>query len=176
MMVTVRALPTPYDPPAGTLTVATPSCCCSSCCCCCLNTLSAAAGVTAGVAHRAATDNGRPAVAAALLGVVAVLAAVGAAWLVARGQSQDAVGPPLGAAIAVYVVVALAAFRHARTHVRGALPVALGVGALTPVLVFVEIALALATELWIEVAAPLCLWGGWRLGRTLLRDRAGTPE
>ena len=166
--MTLRALPTPYDPPAGTLTVATPSCCCSSCCCCCLNLLGAAAGVTAGAAHAAAVRNGRPSGAATVLGFLAVLAGVAVAILVARAQSQDAIGLPLFSGLAAYAVIAVLALRRGGVRLVTALTLVAAVAAGSVAAFFVELALAAATELWIELAAPLALWGGWVVGRSVI--------
>jgi len=166
--LTMRALPTPYDPPAGTLTVATPSCCCSSCCCCCLNLLGAAAGVTASAAHAAAVRNGRPSGAATALGFLAVLAGAAVAVLVARAQSQDAIGLPLFSGLAAYAVVAVLALRRGGVRMVTALAVAVAVAAGSVAAFFVELVLAAATELWIELAAPLAVWGGWVLGRSVI--------
>lgn len=176
MTPTVRALPTPYDPPAGTLTVATPSCCCSSCCCCCLNVVGAAAGITAGAARAAAVNNGRSAAAATALGVLAALAGLGVGILVAGGQSDDAIGLPLTAAIAVYSVVAVLALRRSGVRLRTAAALVAVVAVGSVGLFFVEVSLALATALWIELAAPLTLWGGWVLGRSVIaRYHGGWP-
>jgi hypothetical protein len=175
-MLTVRALPTPYDPPTGTLTVATPSCCCSSCCCCCLNVVGAAAGVTAGAARAAAVKNGRPAAAATVLGFLAVLAGLGVGILVARSQSQDALGLPLFSAIAAYSVVAMLALHRGGVRLRMAVVLVAVVALGSLGLFFVEVALALATQLWIELAAPLTLWGGWVVGRSVIaRYHDGQP-
>jgi hypothetical protein len=166
--LTVRALPTPYDPPTGTLTVATPSCCCSSCCCCCLNLVSAVAGVTAGAAHAAAVKNGRPAAAATMVGVLAVLAGLGVAILVASSQAQGTIGLPLAVGIAVYAIVAVLALRHGGVRLRTAVAVVAAVALGSVALFFFEVSLALATALWIELAAPLALWGGWVVGRSVI--------
>lgn len=50
------ALPTPFDPPSGVATVATPTCCC--CCCCCLNSLAALGAYTATSAYYDASASG----------------------------------------------------------------------------------------------------------------------
>jgi hypothetical protein len=169
--LTVRALPTPYDPPTGTLTVATPSCCCSSCCCCCLNLLGAAAGVTAGAAHAAAVRNGRSSGTATALGFLAILAGVAVAILVARAQTQDAIGPPLVAGITAYAVVAVLALRRAGVRPVTTLALVAAVAAGSVALFFVELSLVAVTELWIELAMPLTLWGGWVLGRSVIARR-----
>lgn len=174
MTVTVRALPTAYDPPTGTLTVATPSCCCSSCCCCCLNTLALAAGTTASAAHQAATDNGRPAGLPAWLGFLAVPAAALVAWLVGRVQSSDDLSVPVVVGIAAGAVVAVIALRIAGARLRLALLSVVAIVAASLVLFFLELAVALGTSLWSLVLTPLSLWGGWRLGKTVMRDRAGS--
>src|SRR5262245_37896081 len=57
MSVTLRALPTAYEPGGAALTVATPSCCC---CCCCANTMVATTALVGAIAYGTAERHGRP--------------------------------------------------------------------------------------------------------------------
>jgi hypothetical protein len=175
MTLRTRVLPTPYDPPSGVLTVATPSCggCC--CCCCCLNAVGAGATVAAAVAHGTAVRNGRPTALPTLLGLSTVVAAGLVAWLVARGQVEDAITPPLAAAIAAYGLVATVALRRAGARLLTAALAALGLAAGTALLFAIELPLTLATELWLELATPFSVWGGWVLGKALIANRDGAP-
>lgn len=172
MTVTTRALPTAYDPPSGVVTVATPSCCC--CCCCCLNALGAGMTVVTSAARAAARGNDRPLLAPTLLGLGALVAAGGVAWLLVVLGVETA-GPPVGAAIVTYGVISALALHRAGVPLRTAALVALAFATGTALIATLELFVALLTALLIELAAPLSMWAGWALGRTLLRDDRGDP-
>lgn len=86
----------------------------------------------------------------------------------ARGQSQDGVALPLFSAIAAYAVVAVLALHRAGVRLVTALALVAAISAGSVALFFVELSLVAVTELWIELAAPLTLWGSWVLGRYVI--------
>lgn len=175
MTMTVRALPTPYDPPDAPVTVATPTCCCSSCCCCCLNATAASVTVAAGAAYGAAAASDRPRFGPTLLGVLALPIAVAVGAFLAPLGSQSA----LAVGFVVYVGLFAAAMSLGGAQTGQAVWVALGIAGLLAVLFVVEVPLAFVTGFLVELLAPLALWIGFKLGfRTgarLAQPEPGSP-
>jgi streptolysin S family bacteriocin protoxin len=171
--VTARALPTAYDPPAGAVTVATPSCCC--CCCCCLNAVGAGATVVTAAARAAARSNHRPQVVPTLLGLGAVVAAGAVAWLLVQGLDVRTAPVPIASAIIAYGAMTVAALHSGGVKLRTAVLVAIAFACGTALLATIELFVALFTALLIEFAAPLSMWGGWVMGRSMMSDDAGAP-
>ncbi|HEX5946221.1 MAG TPA: hypothetical protein VFY82_08090 [Acidimicrobiales bacterium] len=172
MTLTIRPLPTLHDPPAGPVTVATPSCCC--CCCCCLATLGLAGGFTSGAAYETAVRHRRPRAVPTVLAALALPLALVA--LVALLTTFDDLQGVAGAedelttfawvvALAVYLGLAGAALRLAGAGWGQAAGVPAAVAVLAPVMFVLEMPLALLTAFIVELASPLAvLYGVW-IGR-----------
>lgn len=174
MTLTTRALPGPFDPPAGPLTVATPSCCC--CCCCCLATAGAVMGVTAGEAYHRANENGhegRRRALAIVLGLLTVPAAVLAVVVVGPLD----VGTALTALAAFVAVVVVAG---AALGVSGVAPeTGFNFGAAVALIAvpafLVEAIAALFTFFILELLAPFAFWAGLRIARSMHESRFPPP-
>ena len=179
MSLTVRPLATPHDPPAGPVTVATPSCCC--CCCCCLATLGTAIGFSAGAAYETAVRHRRPPTLPTFMALLALPLAV-VSLVVLFGVIDDAQGiagieDELGAlvwvaAIGVYLGLAGGGLRLAGAGWGQAAGVPAAVAVCIPVLFVIELPLALFTALIVELASPATLALGVWLGRTTHRGPA----
>jgi hypothetical protein len=179
--LTVRALPTAYDPPAGAVTVATPSCCC--CCCCCLATLGSVAGFTAGAAHETALRYGRPrgrVTAMAALALPLAVATMIVLFNVIDGlQGVESAEGTLNvlvwvSAIAIYLGLAGAALRLAGASWGRAAGTPVSVALVAPVAFVVELPLALFTVFLVELAAPVAVLLGVKLGRATHRGPVPT--
>lgn len=169
---TVRALPTPFDPPSGPATVATPSCCC--CCCCCLNALAAGVAFTTGAAAGVAATNRRPAVGPVLL----ALAALPVAVATVSGLSKlflDLPGPVgVAAFVLVHVGVSALALRLAGAAWSRTWLVALLVPLAAAGLFAVEIFVALFTMFLVELLTPLTFIAALHLGRRAHQEPEAT--
>lgn len=167
--LSIRALPTAFDPPAGQVTVATPSCCC--CCCCCLNATLGVTSFMASEAYYQAEEHARPTWLALLLGLLAVPFGIGAVALV--GPLVVDSGWIFGAAVVVAATfaagLAAAGVTVPRATGIAAAVTAIGIGAF-----FVEIFGALFTLFILELLCPLSAWGGWAIARS--RHRRRSPE
>jgi len=169
---TVRALPTPHDPPAGPVTVATPSCCC--CCCCCLNSIGAAVGFSIGATTETARTHGRPSLVPTLLAVgagplaITVLVALRAVaeLVLGEGGSDGLVGQVIGATGAgAYVGSFAVAIRLAGGGWSRAIGVpVVSLLAVVP-LVAIEVFAALFTSLLVELLVPAAVLLGIHAGR-----------
>lgn len=178
---TVRALPTPHDPPAGPVTVATPSCCC--CCCCCLNSIGAALGFSIGATTETARAHGRPSLVPTLLAVgaapLAIKVVVVLRWLEALVFGPAGGGDPVGqligvTAVATYVGAFVVAFRLAGAGWARALGVPVVSLVVVVPLVVVEVFAALVTALIVELLVPGAVLLGLHVGRRTHAAPAGT--
>ncbi len=172
--LTVRGLPTPFDPLHQQVTVATPSCCC--CCCCCLSTIAASTGFAAGAVHHTAAANGRKipgfvilAGAGLVLGIAGFVAlqVFGNDLLSLRGTGQD-VWQWVCVIVALVLWLGSIAFglsRAGRANRSTALICAV-VGIATLSLIAVEVFVAFVTAFLIELAFPVFGWLGWRLAKS----------
>jgi hypothetical protein len=167
--ITVRPLPTAFDPDDGPVTIATPSCCCSSCCCCCcLATVAMAATASMAAPYEVAVaQERRGTTLPAFIGLMSVPAAIAAIALVVSA-GIDSVTVVAGAGGIAYVAVMALALWAAGASGDG-LSRAAGLGVmfaiLFAVLFFVEIVLAIVTAFIAELLAFATLFLGWRMGR-----------
>lgn len=182
MTLTVRALPTPHDPPAGPVTVATPSCCC--CCCCCLATLGTAIGFTAGAAYETSVRRRRhpvvPTVMALLalplaIAVLAVLFNVFDDMQGVGGAEDELAAVAWIAAIAVHLGLTIGALRLAGARWAHAVGVSALVAVCIPAAFAAELFVALFTAFIIELASPAAVLLGVWIGRRIHRDPAPAP-
>lgn len=178
----VRALPTPYDPPTALVTVATPSCCC--CCCCCLATLGAATGVGAGAAYELAKGQQRPPGLATTLAAVALpvaivafvaLSAVFSGLQGVEGERDTLTAIAAFVGFGLYLGMTGGGLRLAGASWGRAAAVPLAVAAATPVLFVVELPLALVTLFLVELLAPVTVFLGVKLGRVSQRVPGPPP-
>jgi streptolysin S family bacteriocin protoxin len=169
--LTVRHLPTPFDPASGPVTVATPSCCC--CCCCCLASLGMAVGVAAGAAYETGRGNRTSRAVATVLAVLALPLAL-ATWAglfnVADALSGGEVGGGTATVVflgvvVVYATTVWAAMRAAGASWQRALTLGVSLAASLPVAVVVEAIAALFTLFFIELLAPGAVAFGLWVGR-----------
>jgi len=166
---TLRALPTPFDPPSGPTTVATPSCCC--CCCCCLNALAAGAGFTVGAAAGTADARRRSGLLPILLSLLAVPLAGGVGWALSEIGWNPPVEVGVGAMAVTYAAVTALALRLAGAEWPRALLVALLVPVVAGGIFLVEIFAALFTVFIVELLAPGTFFLALHLGRKAHDDR-----
>lgn len=160
---TLRALPTPFDPPSGPTTVATPSCCC--CCCCCLNALAAGAGFTAGAAGGTAATHRRSGVVPILLGLAALPAGIAAASALNDLVGEIAAQVAVATVVLVYAAVSVVALRLAGAAWDRTLLVSLLVPLAAGGLFIVEVFAALFTVFIVELLAPVSFFFALQLGR-----------
>ncbi len=166
MTITVRNLPTAYDPPEGGLSVATPSCCC--CCCCCLATVSGTSMFLGTEAYFRASE--RPSSHGAR------------GWAFLLGFAS-LIAPPLLLLVTVPDLLAVALV--ASPLLAGAVLVAVGTPKPDAIVIVtatllvaaiafgVELVLALLTFFILELTFPLTMWGGWAIARSRHRERVG---
>jgi membrane protein DedA with SNARE-associated domain len=176
MTVTVRPLAGAYDPPVGSLTVATPSCAgCCCCCCCCLTTVGVSAGVVAGAAAESARQRGRRRYVAVVLGLVPTVASIGVGWMVASAPDFNLPQALAAGAVAYPILSFLVLCLVGASLRRAALTAVTGIGVLALTLV-IEIPVALATWFVVELAAPLVVMLGWKVGRWAMGGGQGGPS
>ena len=182
MTLTVRPLPTPHDPPAGPVTVATPSCCC--CCCCCLATLGTAVGFTAGAVYETAVRRRRPAAVPTVLATLALPLAVVVLLVLfntfddlqgVAGAEDELAAVAWVAAIVVYLGLAGGALRLAGAGWGQSVGVPAAVLVCIPVMFVVELPAALFTAFLIELASPVAVLAGIWFGRRTHRDSRPGP-
>lgn len=168
MTVTVRSLPTAYDPPDDAVSVATPTCCC--CCCCCLATVTAASMFVGAEAYYRATEqpetHGRRRRLFAF-GFLSVLALPLLAVYVLSFVVPDVAG--IGLLLSPILCWAVLV-RSGAPAGRAVLVLLATVAVALPVFV-VELALALPTVFLIELTFPLTMWAAWAIARRRHRAR-----
>ncbi|MDP9464272.1 MAG: hypothetical protein M3P52_06590 [Actinomycetota bacterium] len=168
MTLVVRTLPSAFDPPDGTVTVATPSCCC--CCCCCLVASGVVVGFTAGEAHYQARERrqqpGRMSF-AVLLGVAAVPGAFGGFVFLLNNGGRGATL----AGLLAYPILAIAAYLVAGMPLGRSLATTVLTVAAFAVMASFEVAPAVATQFLFELLLPVGIWVGWLIARARHRGR-----
>lgn len=168
--VRLRAVTTPFDPPAGAVTVATPSCSC--CCCCCLVTLSGMTAFTAATGHHRALGNGRSNAGPALVGLLAV-----PLGLLAGVVAPDGLGwARLAIGAIVTLLVALGSGLLAGDRGVAAAGRAAVIAAVTAAALVAEVYIALGTAFIFELAAPFAVWCALLAARSMSGSPATLPE
>lgn len=182
MTLTVRALPTPHDPPAGPVTVATPSCCC--CCCCCLATLGTAIGFAAGASYETAVRRRRHPAVPIVMAVLALPLALAVLVILFNavddlqgvgGAEDELAAVAWFAAIAVYLGLTVGALRLAGAGWAHAVGASALVAVCIPAAFLAELFVALFTAFIVELVSPAAVVLGIWIGRRTHRDPAPTP-
>lgn len=165
--LTVRSLPTAYDPPDDGVSVATPTCCC--CCCCCLATVSAASMFLGTEAYYRASEQPVTHPKRWWLFVLGFLSIVGLPILLGLVIPDVAwVGFVLAPVIG-WCALVLAGARKGKAAV-----ILLATYAIAVPVFVLEFGLALVTVFLIELTFPFTTWAAWGIARSRHRTRTGT--
>lgn len=177
--IAVRPLRTAFDPLDGPVSVATPSCCCSCCCCCCLATTVATVSASASAAQHVAIQHESGSGGATFLGLMAVPAAIGMMFLLARGGVEGNIVLYMAAAAVTFIaVMALAFLAGGATGQELAHKLGIGVLLISMFLAlfWIEVIFVVFTAGLIELLALGAPVFGWRVGKWWAQARPEVPE
>lgn len=164
--LTVRSLPTAYDPPDDGVSVATPTCCC--CCCCCLATVSATSMFLGTEAYYRSTEQPSTHPKRWWLFVLGFLSVVGLPIVLGLAIPDVAGVGVLLAPVLGWLTLVLAGAPKGKAAV-----ILLTTYAIAVPVFALEFGLALVTVFLIELTFPFTMWAAWGIARGRHRDRIG---